>query len=139
MTVMEVQLDPETSHKLEMINHKIDEINQRRTGIHMTKIEDDLDRQELDDFIKSLRLTADQKKILDGFSQHNNRYVQGQSSMYFVMMFISMLVEVYLGFMIYDMLFKSTLDTLNTLILYVMIAVFLVNLVYVARYMRILK
>jgi hypothetical protein len=139
LTVMEVQLDPETSHKLEMINHKIDEINQRRTGIHMTKIEDDLDRQELDDFIKSLRLTADQKKILDGFSQHNNRYVQGQSSMYFVMMFISMLVEVYLGFMIYDMLFKSTLDTLNTLILYVMIAVFLVNLVYVARYMRILK
>lgn len=136
---MEVQLDPETSHKLDMINHKIDEINQRRMGIHMTKIEDDLDKQELDDYIQSLHLTADQKKIIDGFSQHNDHYVQGQSSMYFVMMFISMLVEVYLGFMIYDMLFKPTLDTLNTLILYVLIAVFLVNLVYMARYLKILR
>jgi antibiotic biosynthesis monooxygenase (ABM) superfamily enzyme len=136
---MAVNLDPETSHKLDMINHKIDEINQRRTGIHMTKIEDDLDRQELDDYIKSLHLTADQKKIVDGFSQHNDRYVQGQSSMYFVMMFISMLVEVYLGFMIYDQLLAPKLDTLDTLILYVLIAVFLVNLVYMARYLKILR
>lgn len=136
---METQLDPETSHKLEMINHKIDEINQRRMGMHMTKIEDDLDRQELDDYIKSLHLTADQKKVIDGFSRNNDRYVQGQSSMYYVMMFISILIEVYLGFLIYDLLTKPTLDTFNTIYLYIIIAVFIVNLVYVARYLKILR
>lgn len=136
---METQLDPETSHKLDLINHKIDEINQRRMGMHMTKIEDELDRQELDAYIQSLHLTGEQKKIIDGFSRNNDRYVQGQSSMYYVMMFISMLIEVYLGFMIYDLLIKPTLDTYNTIYLYILIAVFMINLVYLARYLKILK
>ena len=135
---MEMQLDPETTHKLEMINRKIDEINQRRMGIHMTKIEDDLDRQELDAYIQSLHLTPDQKKILDGFNQSNDRYVHGRNSMNFVMMFISMLIEVYLGFTIYDML-KENLDFLNTILLYVIIAVFMINLIYIARYLRIIR
>jgi antibiotic biosynthesis monooxygenase (ABM) superfamily enzyme len=108
-------------------------------GMHMTKIEDDLDRQELDDYIKSLHLTADQKKVIDGFSRNNDRYVKGQSSMYYVMMFISILIEVYLGFLIYDLIVKPPLDTFNTIYLYIIIAVFIVNLIYVARYLKILR
>lgn len=137
---MEANVDPDTTRKVELINHKIDEINQRRYGLRMTKIEDELDKQELDEYIKSLNLTSEQQKVIEGFNKTNQRYVQNQSSIYYVMMFISIFIEAYLTFAIYDLLMKpAPLDMLQTAYLYLMVIVFILNAVYVLKYLRILR
>lgn len=40
------------TNKMELINKKVREINDRRKGLRVTRIEDDLDRQELKSYIR---------------------------------------------------------------------------------------
>jgi hypothetical protein len=42
------------ARKIELINRKVREINERRRGMKITAIEDDLDRQELQNYIRFL-------------------------------------------------------------------------------------
>jgi hypothetical protein len=42
------------SKKIELINIKVREINERRRGLKVTRIEDDLDRQELNNYARFL-------------------------------------------------------------------------------------
>jgi hypothetical protein len=136
---METRIDAETSLKIDKINKKIEEINQRRYGVRTTKIEDELDRQELDEYIGSLNLTGEQQDLIDGFSRSNARTIQNQSAFYYGMMIISVFIESYLGYAIIDMLMKPGLDMFNTIYLYLMIAVFIINGFYVLKFLRILK
>jgi hypothetical protein len=136
---METRIDAETSLKIDKINKKIEEINQRRYGVRTTKIEDELDRQELDEYIGSLNLTDEQQNMIDGFSRSNARTIQNQSAFYYGMMIISVFIESYLGYAIIDMLMKPGLDMFNTIYLYLMIAVFIINGFYVLKFLRILK
>lgn len=132
-------MDQETALKIEKINRKIEEINQRRYGLHTTKIEDDLDREELNDYIGTLNLTSEQKSLIEGFNQNNVRTIQNQSAFYYGMMIISVFIEAYLGYAIIDMVMQPGLDMLNTVFLYLMIAVFIINAFYVLKFLRILK
>lgn len=136
---METRLDVDTTTKIELINKKIEEINQRRYGLRTTKIEDDLDRQELDEYINTLNLTSEQKILIDGFNKSNVRSVQNQNVFYYGMMIISVFIEAYLGYAIVDLLLKPGLDMFNTIYLYLMITVFIVNVFYVLKFLRILK
>lgn len=136
---METRMDQETALKIEKINRKIEEINQRRYGLHTTKIEDDLDREELNDYIGTLNLTSEQKSLIEGFNQNNVRTIQNQSAFYYGMMIISVFIEAYLGYAIIDMVMQPGLDMLNTVFLYLMIAVFIINAFYVLKFLRILK
>jgi len=136
---METRVDQDTANKIEKINRKIEEINQRRAGLHMTKIEDDLDRQELNDYIDTLNLTTEQKSLIDSYSQTSVRTLQNQSAFYYSMMIVSVFIEAYLGYAIIDMIMQPGLDMLNTAFLYMMIAVFIINAFYVLRFMRIMK
>lgn len=43
-----------TSRKLELINRKVREINERRRGMKLTPMEDDLDNQELRNYMRFL-------------------------------------------------------------------------------------
>lgn len=136
---METRLDVDTTTKIELINKKIEEINQRRYGLRTTKIEDELDRQELDEYINTLNLTSEQKILIDGFNKSNVRSVQNQNVFYYGMMIISVFIEAYLGYAIVDLLLKPGLDMFNTIYLYLMITVFIVNVFYVLKFLRILK
>lgn len=136
---METRLDVDTTTKIELINKKIEEINQRRYGLRTTKIEDELDRQELDKYINTLNLTSEQKILIDGFNKSNVRSVQNQNVFYYGMMIISVFIEAYLGYAIVDLLLKPGLDMFNTIYLYLMITVFIVNVFYVLKFLRILK
>ncbi len=138
---METRLDIDTANKIELINKKIEEINQRRYGLRTTKIEDELDRQELDDYISTLHLTSEQKSLIDGFNRNNMRSSQNQNVFYYGMMIISVFIEAYLGYAIADLLLRppATPDILSTLYLYLMIAVFIINAFYVLKFMRILR
>jgi hypothetical protein len=140
---METRLDVDTTTKIELINKKIEEINQRRYGLRTTKIEDELDRQELDEYINTLNLTSEQRSLIDGFNKSNVRSVQNQNAFYYGMMIISVFIEAYLGYAIVDLLLKPVPDTgtdiFTNLYLYLMIAVFIINAFYVLKFMRILK
>ena len=140
---METRLDVDTTNKIELINKKIEEINQRRYGLRTTNIEDELDRQELDEYINNLNLTSEQKSLIDGFNKSNVRSVQNKNAFYYGMMIISVFIEAYLGYAIIDLLLKpgaeAGSDIFGTLYLYLMIAVFIINAFYVLKFMRILK
>jgi len=136
---METRVDNDTAQKIEKINRKIEEINQRRSGLHTTKVEDDLDRQELEDYISTLNLTSEQKSMIESYQHSNVRMVQNQSAFFYGMMIISVFTEAYLGYAIISMILTPGLDLFNTVFLYMMIAVFIINGVYVMRFLRILK
>lgn len=139
---METRMDSDTTLKIEKINKKIDEINQRRSGLRTTKIEDELDRQELDEYIGTLNLTSEQKNLIEGYNKSNARAVQNQSAFYYGMMIISVFIEAYLGYAIIELIMysmQSSLDMFTTLYLYLMIAVFIVNAFYVLKFLRILR
>ncbi len=139
---MDTRLDIDTTNKIELINKKIEEINQRRCGLRTTKIEDELDRQELDEYIGTLNLTNEQKSLIDGFNKSNMRSVQNQNTFYYGMMIIRLFIEAYRGSAIVDTLMNPSAlgtDILSTLYLYLMIAVFVINAFYVLKFMRILK
>lgn len=136
---METRMDAETAIKIEKINRKIEEINQRRYGLHTTKIEDDLDRQELDEFIGTLSLTSEQKSLIDGFSQANSRTVRNQGAFYYGMVIVSVFIEAYLGYAIIGLVMRPGLDAVNAVLLYLMIAVFIINAFYILRFLRILR
>lgn len=140
---MAANLGAEMATKIELINKKIEEINQRRYGLKMTRVEDELDKQELDEYIGSLHLTSEQKSLIDGFSKENGHAVQNQNIVYYGMMIVSVFIEAYLGYAIAELLLTPAASTGNnlfdTLYLYLMIAVFIINGFYVLKYMRILK
>jgi len=140
---MEIRLDADTTTKIELINKKIEEINQRRYGLRTTKIEDELDRQELDEYINTLNLTSEQRSLIDGFNKSNVSSVQNRNAFYYGMMIISVFIEAYLGYAIVDLLLRPSTDKgpelFSTLYLYLMIAVFIINAFYVLKFMRILK
>lgn len=134
------------TQKVELINKKIDEINQRRLGLRTTRIEDDLDRQELDEYIKSLNLTPEQKKILEGYNRNNQRPVR-QPGFNSLMMLISVFIEAYIGYAIIQFYMSGSLgtsitnttDLMNSIYLYLMVIVFIVNAFYILKYLRIIR
>jgi hypothetical protein len=136
---METRVDTDTTQKVELINRKIDEINQRRIGLRTTKIEDELDKQELDEYIKSLKLTADQKKLIDGYNKTNERAMKGSGSAYYFMMLFSVFIEAYFAYAIIQLIQMQTLDAINTIMLYIMVVVFIINAFYILKYLRIIR
>jgi hypothetical protein len=138
---METRLDVDTTRKIELINKKIEEINQRRYGLRTTKIEDELDRQELDEYINTLNLTSEQRSLIESFNRNNARTVQNQNTFNYGMMILSVFIEAYLAYAIIDMLLSPSPnnDLFSTLYLFLMIAVFTFNAFYILKFMRILK
>ncbi|HMK46712.1 MAG TPA: hypothetical protein VK436_08805 [Methanocella sp.] len=51
------------SRKIELINTKVREINDRRRGIKLTPLEDDLDRQELRSYMRILGVQSGNVKL----------------------------------------------------------------------------
>ncbi|WP_174590291.1 hypothetical protein [Methanocella conradii] len=133
---METRFDPDTARKIELINKKIDEINQRRYGIKTTKIEDELDRQELEEYITTLNLTSEQKKLIESFNRSNEQALRSQSAFYYGMMIITVFIEAYLGYAIIDLIMRPGLDLFNTIYLYLMAVVFIVNAFYILKFLR---
>jgi len=138
---METSLDADTATKIELINKKIDEINQRRNGLRTTKVEDELDRQELDEYIGKLNLTSEQKSLIEGYNKDNIRSIRTHNAFFYGMMVIGLFIEAYLGYAIVDLLLRPGIgtDLFNTLYLGLLIAMFIVNAFYVLRFMRILR
>lgn len=140
MTAMDAQYDQDTLRKIDQINKKIDEINQRKMYIHTTTVEEELDRQELKDYINNLKLTDEQKKIIERHNRNSEpAIVVGNDWMRFIIVVIGIFLQFYLGLEIYRLFSKGALETLETVYLFILIAFFAFNLFQVLRYLRIVR
>lgn len=136
----EGRFDADTMRKIELINRKIDEINQRKVGIHTTRIEDELDRQELDDYIRKLGLTDQQRQIIDRYNRNNDARASISSDwVLFAIMAIGILLQFYIGYEVYRLISKGALETLETIYLAFLVLFFTFNAFQVLRYLRVIR
>jgi hypothetical protein len=131
------RFDADTLHKIELINGKIDEINQRKIGIHATRVEDELDRQELDDYIRQLKLTEKQRQIVDGYNKNDEaKAPAGNQWVLFILLGVGLFLQFYIGYEVYRLVTKGTLEALETVYLAFLIIFFAFNTFQMYRYMR---
>jgi hypothetical protein len=134
------RFDTDTLRKIDQINHKIDEINQRKTGVHTTWVEDELDRQELNEYIKTLKLNDSQRQIVDRYNHNNDtRARSGNDWVLFVLMAIGVFLQFYIGFEVYKLITKGALESLETVYLALLIMFFAFNAFQMLRYLRVVR
>jgi hypothetical protein len=77
------------ARKLELINKKVAEINDRRRGMKITSIEDELDRQELRNYMRILGMDPGNVRLesLSGVAPVRDR-------VFYATLFVEMLIEV---------------------------------------------
>ena len=136
---MEEKYDPDTIAKIELINRKVDEINQRRINIHTTRVEDELDCEELEAYIKSLNLTEEQRKIIDQHNKNSDKPAMSKSMLYFIIMAAGVILQFYVGYEIYNLTSKGALETLEMAYLALLIGFFAFNAFQLLRYLRIVR
>ena len=140
MAGTEGRFDADTLGKIEQINRKIDEINQRKMGVHTTWAEDELDRQELNAYIDSLKLTSAQRQIVDRYNRNNDPPSPGGSRWIgFVIVAAGVFFQVYIGFEVYRLVSKGTLETLEAGYLGLLLLLFAFNAFQMLRYLRVVR
>ncbi|HEY3272276.1 MAG TPA: hypothetical protein VGJ92_00865 [Methanocella sp.] len=137
------RFDADTLKKIELINGKIDEINQRKIGIHTTKVEDELDRQELDEYIRRLNLTDQQRQIVDRYNHNNDTtVVRGNDWVLFFILGVGIFLQVYIAYEVYRLVSKGALEalgTLETVYLAFLVMFFAFNTFQMLRYLRVVR
>jgi hypothetical protein len=140
MSGTDVQPDGDTLQKIELINRKIDEINQRKMGIHTTTLEDELDRQELEAYIGTLKLTDEQCRIVRRCNRNKEPPVRvGNEWIVFVSMTAGVFLQFYIGFEIYRLVSKGSLVTFEAAYLGLLVIFFAFNAFQMLRYLRIVR
>ncbi len=87
------------SNKIELINKKVREINERRRGVRLTKIEDDLDRQELKSYARLMGV--EQGSV--SFESAEEASVP-RNNIFYAIIAIEALIEILLLFMAFSYL-----------------------------------
>jgi hypothetical protein len=140
MAGTDVQPDGDTLHKIELINRKIDEINQRKMGIRTTAVEDELDRQELEAYIGGLKLTEAQRRLVDRCNRNRQPAVRvGNEWIVFIIMTAGIFLQFYIGFEIYRLVSKGSLVAFEAAYLGLLVLFFAFNAFQMLRYLRIVR
>jgi hypothetical protein len=134
------RFDADTLRKIELINGKIDEINQRKIGIHTTWAEDELDRQELENYIGKLNLTEQQRQIVDKYNRNNNaRASAGSDWVLWIIIAVGVFLQFYIGYEVYRLVSKGALEMLETVYLAFLVMFFAFNTFQMLRYLRVVR
>lgn len=96
------------SRTLELINKKVREINERRRGMKITSIEDELDRQELNNY---MRLIGADKESISLESAHED--VSSKSNIFYATLFAEILIEILLVYFAVSIALRPSLTTLD--------------------------
>ncbi|HMK47169.1 MAG TPA: hypothetical protein VK436_11140 [Methanocella sp.] len=136
---MEERYDADTIAKIELINRKVDEINQRRICLPTTKIEDELDYDELEAYIKTLHLTDRQREIVGQFNRKCNEPVLNRNTLQFLIISTGVVLQIYISYEIYRLISQGASETLDVLYLGALIIFFAFNTFQVLRYLRIVR
>ncbi len=96
------------SRKVELINKKVREINERRRGMKITAIEDELDRQELRNYIRFLGVEPGNIKLESLAEEHPPR-----DKVFYATLFVEGLIEVAVIYFTASLLLKPEITTLD--------------------------
>ena len=108
---------------IELINIKVKEINDRRRGMKITRIEDELDRQELDNYARFLGVKQGTVSLESAQTE-----VVPRNNIFYATMIVEGLIELSLVYFTFSILSAPTLD--NTA--YILAAVLMAMFAYIA-------
>ena len=115
------------SKQIELINNKVREINERRRGMKITYIEDDLDRQELKNYMRFMGV--EQGSI--SLESVEEEIRAPKNYFYYLTLGIEVLIELVLLSITLSYLMSPTLDTMD----YMMASLLMGMFVYLAYVM----
>jgi hypothetical protein len=108
------------SSKMELINKKMREINERRRGVRLTRIEDELDRQELKSYARLMGVeqgSVSLEPVEEKYSPRNN--------LFYATLALEALIEILLLYMAFSYLLASSPATADYLIAAALIGMFM--------------
>lgn len=135
---MESRYDPDTLKKIELINAKVDEINQRRMSLPTTRVDDELDRQELYEYVKTLNLNDEQRKLVDRYCCCNHMK-RREEWIRFAITITSVALQVFIALEISRLFWKPETTVIETLYMAALAIFFVFNAFQILRYLRILR
>jgi hypothetical protein len=97
-----------SARKLELINKKVAEINERRRGMKVTSIEDELDRQELRNYIHILGGEPGNVKF-----ESLSEAAPIRDRIFYATLFVEMLIEVAVIFFLAATLLNPDITTMD--------------------------
>lgn len=107
------------ARKIELINKKVSEINERRRGMKITAIEDELDRQELRNYIRILGAEPGSIK-LESLSEE----LPPRDRVFYATLFVEMLIELAVIYFLAATLLKPVLADLDWATCALLLAIF---------------
>ncbi len=100
------------TRKMELINKKVREINERRRGVRLTRIEDELDRQELKSYARLMGM--DQGDVsLESAAEDSHA---PRNSLFYAILALEALVELLLIYMAFSYLLTPGPTTVDYLL-----------------------
>ena len=97
-----------TSRKLELINRKVREINERRRGMKLTPMEDDLDNQELRNYMRYLGVEPG-TVMLESLESE----AMPKNKIFYATLFIEALIEISVLYYIASLLLTPGASTID--------------------------
>lgn len=89
------------ARKIELVNKKVSEINRRREGLKTTRIEDDLDKQELNNYMRVLGVEPESIKL-----ESAEFDTVARDRVFYATLFVEGLIEISLIYFIISLLLK---------------------------------
>jgi hypothetical protein len=90
------------SRNMELINKKVKEINERRRGLKVTRIEDELDRQELKTYVRLMGV--EQGSISLESAEEENRTRTPRNNIFYATIAVEALIELALIYITFSYL-----------------------------------
>jgi hypothetical protein len=107
------------TRKLELINKKVAEINERRRGMKITSLEDELDRQELRNYMRILGVEPGNVMLE---SLHEETPIRDQ--IFYATLFVEALIELAVVYFFAATLLKPDITTLDVASCALLLAIF---------------
>ena len=120
------------SKKIDMINLKVKEINDRRRGMKITRIEDDLDRQELDNYARFLGLEKGDVSLESAEAAE----LPARNSIFYATLAVEALIELFLVYLTFSILSAANLGYKEYLMAAALIGMFAYIAYLMARSLR---
>lgn len=123
LTMSKKNVTDSLSRKIELINKKIREINDRRRGMKITHIEDELDRQELKSYARFLGVEQGNLSL-----ESAEEAMAPRNNIFYATMIVQALIEISLIYFTFSILSAPTLTSMD----YIMASLLMGMFAYIA-------
>lgn len=119
LTMSKKNVTEALSKKIELINIKVREINERRRGLKVTRIEDDLDRQELNNYARFLGVEQGSVSLESAETE-----VAPRNNIFYATLIIEAIIELLLVYFTASILLASSPSTTDYIMAAVLMGMF---------------